>query len=330
MANQRSDGEEQEALFNSYPCAVYYVQSPSTISHANSSDCRNHDSALLSPFPNTTNRSQEASRFTLSRYSSSRGSNNSFLHEKKIAYDLQSHGNVTESGGENCPQYGGEEEEEDVGEGDGKGGIEFLSFGYSSSCVCVSFQIVWRLVVSLGVALLVFFLVTKPPPPKMSVKMAGVRQFGLGEGIDASGVTTKILTCNCSIDLEVDNRSKLFALQIRSPIIDMAFGRLKFASSQGEELYVESGASMTFRLYVGVQSKAMYGAGQSMEDMLESGEGLPLMIHVRLSSNIPVVWSLIRPKFRHNAHCLLVLDGAYDLKHHTQAYNSTCSTISYT
>lgn len=68
----------------------------------------------------------------------------------------------------------------------------------------------------------------------------------------------------------------------------------------------------------------MYGAGRSMEDMLESGKGLPLVLRVSLHSSFHVVWNLIKPKFHHQAECLLVLHRAYDKKHRTQTYNGTC------
>lgn len=69
----------------------------------------------------------------------------------------------------------------------------------------------------------------------------------------------------------------------------------------------------------------MYGAGRTMQDMLDNGEGLPLTIKVSLRSRFRVVWSLIEPKFRHQAECLLFLDKAYDKRHRTQVYNSTCT-----
>ncbi|KAL6976083.1 hypothetical protein U1Q18_024877, partial [Sarracenia purpurea var. burkii] len=172
--------------------------SPSTISHSNSADLRTaiNESAFHSPlrsesFPTnpTTNAATHEeegviTRFALSRYSSSRGSNNSFLHEKKIAYDLQSHG--TDENGENrlIIVHGGvekdgddgEEEEEEEEEGDCFGGRKgwwwrYFSFRTSSSLVWISLQIIWRLLASLGVALLVFYIATKPPPPTVSLKV---------------------------------------------------------------------------------------------------------------------------------------------------------------
>ncbi|OVA19409.1 hypothetical protein BVC80_9055g49 [Macleaya cordata] len=108
----------------------------------------------------------------------------------------------------------------------------FFSFGTYNSCMWVSIQIFWRLLVSFGAALFVFFLATKPPTPNMSIKMVGIRQFWLGEGVDWSGVTTKILTCNCSMALVINNKSKLFGLHIHPSTIQMSFGPVVFASSQ--------------------------------------------------------------------------------------------------
>ncbi|XWS45720.1 hypothetical protein CRYUN_Cryun14cG0003700 [Craigia yunnanensis] len=337
--------EDQETLmFHSYPCA-YYVQSPSTISHANSADIRNatniEDQSAFhfhSPTRSETtfiNKNPEVSRSTLSRYSSSRGSNNSFLHDKKIV------GLGAEKGGVNrliIIDHGvGDDDDDNEDQEDEEEGFygkkrgwwwRYCSFRRSSSCAWISLQICWRLVLSLGVALLVFYITTKPPPPKISVKMAGVRQFGLGEGVDSSGVTTKLLTCNCSIDLIIENKSKLFGLHIHPPIMDISFGRLPFAMSHGPKLYAQSSSSSIFELYAGTRNKPMYGAGRSMQDLLESGMGLPLVIRLKLSSNFRVVWNLINPRFHHQAECLLVLDSKYDKKHRTQKYNSTCTITS--
>ncbi|RVX02857.1 hypothetical protein VitviT2T_020595 [Vitis vinifera] len=353
------EGEDQ-ALFHAYPCA-YYVQSPSTLSRANSADCQNNLSTCHSPLRsetfmnNPTNTSQEVNRFSyLSRYSSSsRGSNNSFLHEKKIVlYDAQSQGTGTENGenGENRRRMsvgmevdgggeeggGGDDEEEEYYYGrssfssksGGGGWWRYFSFRTSSSCLWICLQISWRLMVSLGAALLVFCIATKPPPPMMSIKMTGIRQFGLGEGVDASGVTTKILTCNCSMALMVDNKSKLFGLHIHPPLVEISFDHHPFATSHGQELYAPSHGSSKFQLYVGTRNKPMYGAGRAMQDMLETGEGLPLAIRVSLKSSFRVVWSLIVPKFHHQAECLLFLNRAYDKRHGTQVYNSTCTVTS--
>ena len=126
------------------------------------------------------------------------------MHGKKIVcYDAQSQG--TAAGTDNGRRVGGgggggggmevdgsgeegggdeEDEEEDEEEGyyhgrslfsskDGGGGgwWRYFSFRTSSSCLWICLQLSWRLMVSLGVALLVFCIATKPPPPNIYIKV---------------------------------------------------------------------------------------------------------------------------------------------------------------
>ncbi|KAH9710145.1 Delta-latroinsectotoxin-Lt1a protein [Citrus sinensis] len=331
-------GEEETQMFHvhnhAYPACAYYVQSPSTISHANTFNIINndYDSAAfhsrtrseLTASATTKNNLQAISRLTtLSRGSSSRGSNSSFSHDvKKVITtsaddDEELHAHAAEA---EAPQnrliivYNDDDDDDDDDDG------WYHHYGNDGGC--------WRLLLSLGVALLVFYMASKPPPPLISIKIAGIRQFGLGEGVDSTGVATKILTSNCSVDLLVDNKSKLFGLHISPPVIDMSFGRLPIASSHGPKLYAASHDSSLFRLYVGTRNKPMYGAGRNMQDLLELGKGLPLIIRMSFRTNYRVVWDLIKPEFHHEAECLLLLNRKYDKKHRTQVYNSTCITIS--
>lgn len=319
--------EDQESfVFQPYPF-TYYVQSPSTVSLANSAEIRHptqedNQSAVFhsSPTPseaNLINKNAELTRFTLSHYSYSRGSENSVDNEKKIGGGGGFNRLVIVNGDDKEEEDDDDEEEFFYGKNRGLW-WSYCSFRRSNSCAWISLQISWRLLLSLAVALLVFYTATKPPPPKVSIQVNGVREFGLGEGVDASGVTTKILTCNFSINLLIENKSKLFGLHIHPPSMEINFGRMPFASSHGPKLYAETFGSTLYELYVGTRNKPMYGAGRNMQDMLESGMGLPLVIRVKLSSNFRVVWSLIKPKFHHKAECLLVLDGMYDKEHRTQ------------
>ncbi|KAL0425613.1 UNVERIFIED_CONTAM: hypothetical protein Sradi_1096100 [Sesamum radiatum] len=293
-ANYRTEYSEEESLFRSYPYALYYVQSPSTASHAN------YD--VHSP-PRSD---QEATRLALSRYSSSRGSNNSFLQDqskKKLHSAGDDHvpenagkGGVVVKPGVDFAAAEEEEEEYDYDYGDQRNrGFSIYRSGIVSLINCVSLSMI-----------------------------AGIRQFRLGEGVDGSGVATKILSCNCSIHVVIDNNSKLFALHIHPPIMEMLFARLPLAISQGREVYAGSSDLTLLRLSVGTRNKAMYGAGRNMEDMLESGEGLGLVIRVRLRSSFHVIWGIVKPKYEHEAQCLVVVGNKYDKKHRTQVYNSTC------
>ncbi|PKI35672.1 hypothetical protein CRG98_043943 [Punica granatum] len=345
------DMEDPEALYPSY-----YVQSPATtISHANSVDVT-RNTAVSSEFPLFSNPNRGnphgdkasllASRFaTLSRYSSSRGSNHSgsFLHHEKssakvVAFDdLQSHDTATENGEKRLIIIDGcinEDDERDNDEDYGRpssrrGWWRFFSFSYSSSSSWILLQVSWRFVVSFGIAMLVFYLVAKPPTPNISLKVARIPEFGLGEGVDSTGVTTKLLTCNFTVQLMIDNKSKLFGLHIQPPVSQLFFGRLPLATSRGKgELYVPSHGPAVFDLHVGTRNKPMYGAGRLMQDMVESDHGLPLVVRMVLRASYHIAGGLISPKFRHHSECsMLLLGGPYDKTHRTHTFNSSCSVL---
>lgn len=79
---------------------------------------------------------------------------------------------------------------------------------------------------------------------------------------------------------------------------------------------------------MGTKNKPMYGAGGSMEDMLDSGNGLPIVIQVKLSSSFEMVPKLVKPRFHHRVECIVVLKKAYNKKHRSQVFNSTCKVTS--
>ncbi|KAG0462412.1 hypothetical protein HPP92_020888 [Vanilla planifolia] len=337
--------DDAAALFHSYPSAVYYVQSPSSASlppSAQSSSPSPPADTLPPPTPaqscplapNTTPSrhgggvpgvSEDAThRLTLSRYSSSRGSNNSFLNEK---FKMCPHENKTRSGGSVM------QAEEDIG-GDETARRGTRRRGFTEKIVvvsdsndplhCVVFQFAWKLLGSLALAVLVFFFATKPPAPVVSFKVVRLTHFSLGEGLDATGVPATVLSCNCSMEMAIDNRSKIFGLHIHPTLLDMSFGALNFASAQSKASYVQSGSFSVQWLFVGVKNKPLYGAGRCMQDLLDSGRGLPLVIRVRSRLAYRVVWDLIKIKHQRHEHCILVLHGMDEPNLQIKVYNSTC------
>ncbi|XP_020571512.1 uncharacterized protein LOC110018517 [Phalaenopsis equestris] len=322
--------DDSAALFHSPPYPHYYVQSPSTTSNSaaipppSSSD----SGAFLSPtFPSHHHHDSTCSRVTLSLYSSSsRGSkNDSYVEEKKHEVELK--------GGRRSNGANEEEEEEEMG-GRGmkmrrrrrRGFIKKLVVldSNESSCCCVVFHFAWRITLSLVLAIFVFFMATNPPQPEFYFKIVNVRHFSLGEGVDETGVPTKILSCNCSVDMNVVNRSRFFGLHIYPPLLEMSFETLKFASSQGQASYVESKSSSTARLFIGVKNKPLYGAGRSMEDLLESERGLTLMVRIRMHSRYRVVWGLIEIKHHHLQSCNVILQAMHDPISYAKLYGSSC------
>uniref|UniRef100_A0A7N0ZSE5 Late embryogenesis abundant protein LEA-2 subgroup domain-containing protein n=1 Tax=Kalanchoe fedtschenkoi TaxID=63787 RepID=A0A7N0ZSE5_KALFE len=213
-----------------------------------------------------------------------------------------------------------------------RGCFRYFRVGRNSSSAWICLQIGLRLVLSLGLGLLVFYAATKPPRPALSIQMGGIRVFELREGVDRTGIPTKILACNASINLLVDNKSKLFALRIHRPLIRIYFDRLLLAVSREDlkVMSVETYERRVFKLSVGTKEKAMYGAGRMMQDMLESGTGLPLRFSLTFKSSFQHALGSSLSEFHHKAQCVVLLtSNHYNSKRHTQSstFNATCNLI---
>ncbi|CAL4921500.1 unnamed protein product [Urochloa decumbens] len=318
-----ADDHELPLFHPSPPCAHYYVQSPSAASHTLSHPASESMALILSPFPNLHHDAddaarhsvrddhdhdrEEASRLTLSRYSSSRGSNTSFpaAGDKKAGRRRQAL-RVLSSG----RSSGGDGDDADDGEAERSGAWRYVKLDPEAPCCCIALQVAWRVAASAALALLVFVLATRPREPGVSFRVGRVQRFALGEGLDASGVETSFLSCNSSVDMVVENHSKVFSLRVRPPLLQMSFGRFVFATSQGDEggaHDVGPRGTSTVRLFVAAQEKPMYAAGRGMQDLLDSSRGLPLTVTVRARSRYRVVGSLVRLTYRHDSECVVLL-----------------------
>jgi len=238
-----ADDHELPLFHPSPPCAHYYVQSPSAASHTLSHPASDSMALILSPFPNLHHDAddarhsrdgrdhdhdhdhEEASRLTLSRYSSSRGSNSSFpAGDKKPGRRrqvLRVLSGRSSGGGDDAD-----------GEAQRSGAWRYVKLDPEAPCCCIAFQVAWRVAASAALALLVFVLATRPRHPGVSFRVGRVQRFALGEGLDGSGVETSFLNCNSSVDMVVENHSKVFTLRVRPPRLEMSFGRFVFATSQ--------------------------------------------------------------------------------------------------
>ncbi|RCV45885.1 hypothetical protein SETIT_9G489400v2 [Setaria italica] len=339
-----ADDHELPLFHPSPPCAHYYVQSPSAASHTLSHPASESMALILSPFPNLhrdaddarhsrDNDHEEASRLTLSRYSSSRGSNSSFpagADSKKPGRRrqvLRVLSGRSSGGGDGD----GDGDDDADGEAERSGAWSYVKLDPEAPCCCIAFQVAWRVAASAALALLVFVLATRPRHPGVSFRVGRVQRFALGEGLDASGVETSFLNCNSSVDMVVENHSKVFTLRVHPPLLEMSFGRFVFATAQGDGGSHDVGprGTSTVRLFVAAQEKPMYAAGRGMQDLLDSSRGLPLTVTVRARSRYRVVGSLVRLTYRHESECVVLLRRTPDRSNGIAAAGrATCSAAS--
>ncbi|WVZ49856.1 hypothetical protein U9M48_001179 [Paspalum notatum var. saurae] len=197
-------------LFHLPPCAHYYVQSPSAASHTLSHPASDSMALILFPFP-TLHHDVDAHR------------EHDHDHEDPTAPSWSA-ARRSLAGHHND----GDDDDADGDEAAQRSGAwRYVKLDPEAPCCCIAFQVA----ASAAFALLVFVLATRPRHPQVSFSVGKVQRFALGEGLDGSGVETSFLNCNSSVDMVIDNYSKVFTLRVGPPQLQMSFGRFVLAIS---------------------------------------------------------------------------------------------------
>lgn len=323
----------------SYP--AYYVQSPAasrdcnfeeakrSVSPKNSDQCNYYSPFIRPSACSNTVDEKDQNMHTISM--NAWGSHGSHHGEDQLSRYPSSKNSVTDD----MKAYKAwmprepieEEEEEDDEEMDG---VEdslfkrprFRGIGYQSNfCICL--QLVLWFFVFLGIFTLLFTLATKPPSPVLLVKRIDFMQLRIGQGSDKSGVPTKVFSCNCNVTFDLDNRSEFFGLHLSRAHITLSFADLTLATGHGRHLYVDRDSTMTFNVNVGARRKAVYGAGPSMAHLVQSGDGLPLVMHIDIESSIRVLWNVVSPTFSHRVVCQITVNEN-SAEHHLDILKHSC------
>jgi hypothetical protein len=64
------------------------------------------------------------------------------------------------------------------------------------------------------------------------VQSLTVENFYAGEGVDRTGVPTKLVTVKCSLKIDVDNPSTMFGIHVSSTSIQLMYSQIPIANGQ--------------------------------------------------------------------------------------------------
>ncbi|KAH9301920.1 hypothetical protein KI387_013503, partial [Taxus chinensis] len=127
-----------------------------------------------------------------------------------------------------------EEEEDEEADDDDDDEISFYSGvrGYyeNNTWICICFQVILWLLVSVGIFIVLFSIATRPGSPQLTVKRIELNEFRVAEGSDKSGVPTKVFSCSCNVSLDLDNHSQFFGVHLHPAHITMSFAELTIAT----------------------------------------------------------------------------------------------------
>ncbi|KAI0524353.1 hypothetical protein KFK09_003720 [Dendrobium nobile] len=270
---------------------VYYVQSPSRDSHDGDKSTSMqatpvYNSPMESPSHPSIGRQSRTS--SSSRFSGIfRSSSGRKVREKRM----------NEKGWPECTVIQEEGPYDDLNEDNGLSrrcqlALAFLAFVLMFTTFCF---IIWG--------------ASRPYKADVVVKSLLMDDFYPGEGLDSTGVPTKLVTVNCSLKINVHNPASTFGIHVTSSPINLKYLDIVIASGQLEKYYQPRKSHRSRSLILKGDKVPLYGAGAGLP-LSNTGGSVPLTLEFDLITRANVVGKLVRVKHRTHVLCQLVVDSS--------------------
>eukprot|EP00249_Psilotum_nudum_P005935 c19336_g2_i1 orf=490-1227(+) len=221
---------------------VYYVQSPSRDSHDGDSKLSFQSTPLLTPVGSP-----------LHQFSRSRDSSQNLGNPSRGKHGLRrvlphlhngSHSNKGTKPWATCDVI----EEEPEAQGSNKASQIYMAILVLLACV-----------IFLVLFISFFWVICKPQHPRVSLKNIVFHNFFIGEGTDASGVPTKMVTLNCTVQLTLYNPSKYFKVHVNSVDASLDYSELNIAQGQVNDFAQAKQTKKTVPVIVQAVKVPIYG-----------------------------------------------------------------------
>lgn len=157
--------------------------------------------------------------------------------------------------------------------------------------------------------ILLFWLICRPAHPELSLKNVVFHNFYMGEGADVSGVPTKMVSLNCTVQLNYYNPSKYFGVYVNPVAAELYYSELNIAKGEILKYYQQKGMRKTIPVVVQAVKVPIYGASAGLSSMYDSKHGIPLNMVATLHSQYYVVGKMVKPKFQNQVSCNIVLNS---------------------
>ncbi|XP_052200348.1 uncharacterized protein LOC127806849 [Diospyros lotus] len=164
---------------------------------------------------------------------------------------------------------------------------------------------------------------SRPYRPQAAVKTFTVNNFYFGQGLDYTGVPTKLLTVNCSMKMVIYNPSTYFGIHVRFTPVDLFYSEIKIATGQLKTYYQPRKSRRIVSVSLEGSRVPLYGAGPNLAVSDRSGR-VPLKLEFGVQYQRNLVGTLVKTKNQRHISCKLVTDSrlskAIDVKDNSCAY----------
>lgn len=186
------------------------------------------------------------------------------------------------------------EEEEDI-EGEKKKKL--------SRC-CLIWIVMFFTIVMFFAGALLFWLVTMPKHPHVTVQNVAFSYFGLDDGVDYSGVPTMVVSLNSTATLQLYNPSRFFGYHVKASPVGLKYLDLTLAGGQLNSFYLEKGSTKRVIVAITVDKQFLHGAGPSFNERYSTpGGGVDMKLDGTVFTRAYVMGQMLKNKFSDNVAC---------------------------
>ncbi|CAM0880512.1 unnamed protein product [Alopecurus aequalis] len=165
------------------------------------------------------------------------------------------------------------------------------------------------LVLAFTLVCLVVWGAARRHKPTVLVKSLTVENFYAGEGVDRTGVPTKLVTVNCSLEIDVHNPSTMFGIHVSSTSIKLLYSLIPIADGQLEKFYQPKVSRHVASVILHGEKVPLYGAGATFSD---AGGVVPLTLHLAVKTRGYVIGRLVSVAHAMRAKCTVILSSRSD------------------
>ncbi|XP_076894193.1 uncharacterized protein LOC143546398 [Bidens hawaiensis] len=154
---------------------------------------------------------------------------------------------------------------------------------------------------------LIIWGAARPYKAEVTVKSLAVNSLFIGEGSDASGVITKMLTINGTLRLGVRNPATFFGIHVSSKPVNLIYSEIVIATGQLKKYFQPRKSRRTAIVSLEATKVPLYGAGASLVVADNGIFEIPLKLEFDVRSKGEVVGKLVTTKHRRQISCNMTL-----------------------
>lgn len=136
-----------------------------------------------------------------------------------------------------------------------------------------------------------------------------MHSFYYWEGLDNTGVPTKIMNIKCSMEITTHNPSTFFGIHVSSSDFKLIYSRqFTLAITQLKSYYQPKESNHTSRINLVGSKVPLYGAGADLADSDHNG-GVPVKLEFEIRSRANIVGNLVKSRHKKHLSCFFFISS---------------------